>query len=107
MKLKLFIFLLSLLFTSFCFAAEVTLDWNNTPGATLYEIDMSLDYGVTWKPAVEATSKPFVYVDVPEDCLVLFRITAFNNFGQTVNRYAGAWYDHRRLLTIPKGLSAN
>lgn len=88
-------------------AASVTLDWDEVPGATVYRIEMSLDQGVTWQTPVEAKTKPFVYPDVPEDRLVLFRIGAYNNFGQTVTRHIGAWFDQRKLLPVTKGLSVH
>ena len=88
-------------------AANVKLDWDSNITGTTYKIEMSVDLGATWLAAVTATTKPFVYPNVPEDKLVLFRVSAFNNAGQTVTRHAGAWYDHRKLLPATTGLSAH
>lgn len=87
-------------------AADVTLDWDAVPGATGYKIQMSTDMGVTWSAPVDAgTTKPYVYVNVPEDRLIMFRASAYNTAAEAINKYAGVWYDHRQKLLCPTAMS--
>ena len=99
--MKKLIFLAVLLIPSFVFAADVKLDWDASAGATGYKVEMSTDLGVTWQAPILATSKPFVYPGVPEDKLILFRVSSFNAVAEATNKYAGCWYDHRQKLGYP------
>jgi len=106
--MKKFIFILILLCTTSIHAADVKLDWDVVPLATGYKIQMSTDLGVTWLASVDAKLvKPYVYTGVPEDKLVLFRISSYNVGKESLNDYAGAWYDHRKKLAAPSGVSVN
>ena len=104
MDIKKLIMLFLLIPTLTC-AADVTLDWDAVTGADGYRIEMSLDMGATWQTPVLAPTKPFLYKNVPEDKLVLFRISAFNAVAEAINKYAGCWYDHRQKLLHPTGVS--
>ena len=100
--------LILLLISSTAFAANVTLDWDAVDGATGYKIQMSTDLGANWSVPVDAgTTKPFVYVNVPEDKLVMFRIAAYNDAMDVYNYHAGVWYDHRQKLLYPSGMRSN
>ena len=103
MKKLIFLALLiiALLISPLVFAADVKLDWDASSGATGYRVEMSTDMGVTWQAPILATSKPFTYPGVPEDKLILFRVSSFNAVAEATNKYAGCWYDHRQKLGVP------
>lgn len=91
-----------------CFAADVTLDWDSVDGATGYKIQMSTDMGITWGAPIDVgVTKPFVYTNVPEDRLIMFRASAYNAVVESINKYAGVWYDHRQKLTCPVAMRSN
>ena len=86
------------------FAADVTLDWDASPGATGYKISLSRDMGGTWDAPVDAgTVKPYVYKNVPEDRVIFFKIAAYNAVATAWNNHAMAAYDHRLKLLPPSG----
>jgi len=106
--MKKFIFALSLLLVSSAWGADVKLDWDESPGASGYKIQMSTDLGVTWLAPVDAQMvKPFTYTGVPEDKLVMFRISAYNSGKESLNDWGGAWYDHRKKLSSPSGVGVS
>jgi hypothetical protein len=85
-------------------AADVTLSWDASPGATGYKISMSRDAGATWDTPIDVGQKvPYIYKDVPEDRTVLFKIAAYNTAVTVWNNYAFAAYDHRLKLLPPSG----
>jgi hypothetical protein len=105
MKQTIIFMLVILLLATNAWSADVKLDWDSVSGATGYKIQMSLDNGVTWQTAVDAKLvKPYTYLGVPEDKLVVFRVASYNAVGEAWNRYAFAAYDHRQRLSEPTAL---
>ena len=83
-------------------AADITLRFDPSVGATGYEIEMSTDLGVTWGGAQDTGgATTYTFVGVPEDMLVLFRAVAYNAAQEATRYYSGAWYDHRNLPILP------
>jgi len=87
------------------FAADVEMGWNEVADATGYKVYMSLDQGQTWEQPVDvgmAQQDPdnplrrvYTYTDVPEDRLILFKGSAYNDDGESIREWSGAWYDYR------------
>lgn len=88
-------------------AAEVTLKWDESPTATGYEIEQSVDAGATW--AMVADLPPSVCVagqcqhllTAPATGLVMFRFVAKNAAGRTVRYDAGSWHCESCLPPSP------
>lgn len=77
-----------------CQAADVTLSWDSSPNATGYKLYKSLDQGATWGPPVDVGNvTTFEYKDVEETGLILFRASAYNASAESINFWAGAWYN--------------
>ena len=77
-------------------AADVTLSWDASTGATGYKLYKSLDIGKTWDTGVDVGNvTTFEYKDVEETGLVLFRASAYNTQGEAINYWAGCWYNHK------------
>ena len=94
--MKKLIILFVILFATAAFSADVPLKWEVTPDATGYKIYMSTD-GQTWdagKDVGNVTS--YLYKDVPEDKMILFKGSAYNANGEEIKHWAGVWYDHTK-----------
>ena len=79
-------------------AADVSLEWDAVVGATGYKLYTSYDLGATWEVPTDVTAVTVIEVTgVPEDKLVLFRVSAYDVDGESIRLEAGAWYDHRLL----------
>jgi len=98
------VLVLGLSFTSY--AANVSLEWLPEEGATGYRIYKSEDLGVTWDAGIDVeASTSIVYQDVREDAMVLFKVSAYNDSGESVAHWRGCWYDHRLMpVGYPSGL---
>jgi hypothetical protein len=83
-------------------AANLTLTWTPVTGATGYTLYQSSDGGVTWTKGPTAAAPPMA-VQVPDDKLILFRLSATNATQETINYTKGAWYDGA-LNLAPTGL---
>ncbi|MHA2068572.1 MAG: fibronectin type III domain-containing protein [Candidatus Thorarchaeota archaeon] len=80
------------------FSADITLYWNAVPNADGYRIYKSIDGGQTWNSGI--TVGPYTscfYFNVEEDITVLFRVSAYNEAGESVRNESGAWYNHSWL----------
>lgn len=90
-------------------AADVPLKWDPSPGATGYKVFMSTDQGETWLTPMDIGNvTAFTYTNVLEDRLILFKASAYNEGGEAVRTWSGAWYDHRKKpLTPPAGQGIN
>jgi len=76
-------------------AAEVTLKWEASADATGYKVYKSLDSGTTWDAGVDVGDvTEYIYTGVEETGLVLFRVSAYNSFGETISYWSGAFYNH-------------
>jgi hypothetical protein len=86
-------------------AADISLTWDPSPGATGYMIAMSTDMGATWQTPIDVKLvRPYAYLNVPEDKMLIFKAGAYNSTGVTAwNNYAFAAYDHRHRLAPPTG----
>ena len=102
---KLLLILVLVLFPVFCFAADVTLEWDIAEGATSYKIQMSTDLGLTWAEERDAGSETtFVWTGAPDTGLLLFRAVASNAVGETARTWSGAFYNGDwRLPDSPGG----
>ena len=99
---KLFLILaMVLLLPVLCFSADLNLKWEASQGATGYKLYMSTDMGTTWQaPQDVGNVLTYTYVGVPDNVLVLFRVSAYNAVGEIITTDRGAWYDGRK--TLPK-----
>ena len=97
--MKIVIVLAILLMTTFSNAADLTLKWEASSGATGYRIYMSIDLGVTWlAPKDVGNVLTYIYLTVPDTTLVLFRLGAYNAAGEQLTSDRGCWYDGRKSL---------
>jgi len=100
------LFILAMCFCSTAFAADVSLVWDPSDGATSYEIEMLS--GEDWNTAESRTGtiEPnFIWTDAPEDKLLLFRCSAINQSGKTTKTTSGAWYHGGwKLSPSPTGI---
>lgn len=75
-------------------AADVPVAWNASQGATGYKIQMSTDNGATWSAGVDVGNvTAYTLLGVPDSGLILFRGLAYNDVGDAVNAWSGAWYN--------------
>jgi hypothetical protein len=88
-----------ILSASLAAAGEVTLQWNESTGATSYPISMSVDNGATWAeiaevaPAANCTGGRCALIyTAPDNQFVLFRYGARNAVGDAVRYREGAWH---------------
>lgn len=96
--------LAALLFsTSLAYADAVTFNWSTVTGATSYKLYQSADLGVTWTVIV-TTGTPPISLNVPADKLYLYRVSAINATGETIQTSHGTWYNGL-WETAPKQLT--
>ena len=82
-------------YIGFANAADVKLAWDANSESDLagYKVYMSVDHGATWAPGVDVGSvTAHTYPDVSDTGLILFRVSAYNTYGETIRYEAGAWY---------------
>jgi len=93
------------LFPIISFAADITLQWDTSTGASGYKIYKSEDMGATWDIGIDVGNvTTYVYPNVAEDKMVLFRASSYNSSGESIRFEAGVWYDKRKLPpTKPSG----
>ena len=76
------------------YAGTATLEWNKVDRAKGYKIYASTDLGKTWGDGLDVgdvvTHK---YENLPDTTIVLFRISAYNDSGETIRHEFGAWYN--------------
>ena len=94
---------------SFGYAADVSLKWDASVGATGYKIYKSEDLGVTWSALVDVGNvTTYTYLNIIETKMVLFKVSAYNSLGESVRHWSGAWYDHtKRPILTPGGTGIN
>lgn len=100
-----FVILVFIFMVSPGLAADVTLKWDPSAGATGYKIQKSADLGVTWAVAVDVGNViTYTYTNVEENALVIFRASAYNAAGESVRSWSGAWFDGRKKpVSAPSG----
>ena len=103
------IIILFLTLTVPVFAADINLRWDPVVGAAGYKIYKSLDLGVTWSPGMDVGNiTTSAVLNVEENILVLFRVSAYNSIEEAIRTEYGAWYDHRKKpIPKPSGLGIN
>lgn len=65
-------------------AADFTLKWDASPGATGYRIYQSVDMGATWTMIQEVGAVTEVALTGQPDTLTLYRAGAFNSMGEAI-----------------------
>jgi len=94
MKKMLAVLAMVLMFTGTAFAADVQLKWDASADATGYIVYKSLDNGATWDAGIDVGNvTEYICTGVEEDCLVLFRVGAYNTSGEGISYWSGAWYN--------------
>ena len=69
-------------------AADLPMAWDASAGATGYKVYVSVDNGATWDAGVDVGNvTTYTYLNVPEDGLILFRVSAYNTSGAEGIRY--------------------
>lgn len=72
---------------------NVRLKWDASANATGYKLYMSTNKSGSWNTGKDVGNvTSFVYPDVPNAGLVLFRASAYNNHGEAISFTAGTWY---------------
>ncbi len=92
------------IFPSLIWAADVTLKWDmpkTTAPFSGFRIYQSDDGGKTWAflREVNATARTCKLIDVADDHLIMWRVSAFNHKQEAVRTDSGAWYNG--LWVIP------
>ena len=72
-------------------AADITLKWDASQGATGYRIYRSVDMGATWTMVQEVGAVTEFALTGQPDALTLYRVGAFNSLGDAIRYDAGAW----------------
>ena len=88
---KLFLLLVLMLFASPVWAADFTLKWDASPGATGYRIYRSVDMGATWTMVQETGNVTEFALTGQPDTLTLYRAGAFNGAGEQIRWDAGVF----------------
>ena len=103
---KKLIYIISILvmFVSLACAANVDLAWNSVQDADGYKLYMSQDSGLTWDTGVDVGDVTiYTYQNVPDVGLVLFRVGAYNENGETLRSWSGAWWNSEWQPPTPAG----
>lgn len=86
-------------------AADLNLAWDASTGATGYKVQISTDQGATWGEARDTgNATTFTWTGAPDTGLTLFRVSAYNGQGETINYTKGAW--HNGSWTVPAAATA-
>lgn len=94
-RLLIYSMIVFLLFTNIALAVDATLAWEVSEGSTGYKIYKSLDNGVTWDTGIDVGNVTnYLYTGIEETGLVLFRVSAYNTAGDTINYWSGAWFNY-------------
>ena len=92
--MKRLIFILALFFALPAFAGEVTLRWdaNPEPDVMGYRVYQSDDLGQTWQRVAD-TNSTSATLTVPDDKMILFKVSAYDGTYETVRNESGVWYN--------------
>jgi nitrogen fixation protein FixH len=81
------------LFPTLALAADVTMTWEASTGATGYKIQVSSDAGTTWGEVRDAGNvTAYTWLAAPATGLHLFRVSAYNSSGEAIRTHSGVWY---------------
>ncbi|GAF73740.1 unnamed protein product [marine sediment metagenome] len=81
--------------TGTAFAVDATLNWEASSDSIGYKIFKSLDLGVTWDDGIDVGNvTTYLYTNIEETGLVIFRVSAYNTAGETVTYWSGAWFNY-------------
>ena len=82
-----------LLLTGTAMAADVELQWTSAALATGYKIYTSTDNGANWDAGLDVGNvTAYELIGVPDTGLVMWRISAYNTYGETITSWQGGWY---------------
>ena len=85
-------------------AADVNLNWDASAGATGYKIYKSEDLRTTWDVGIDVGNViTYTYMGVREDGPVDFRVSAYNETGEAIRYWSGAWYDKTKMPPADPG----
>ena len=91
---KLLMTIACVLLVSTASAADIHLKWDPSTGATGYKLYMSTDNGQTWDAGSDVGNVTEVAAfTVPDDQLVLIRVSAYNAQGESIRYDAGVFYN--------------
>ena len=93
-KLLLSLFLV-LMIGSSAFAAQVLVKWQPSERAKGYKIYISDDNGQSWTVLEDdiPQNQTQAVIEVPDHKLILIRVSAYNDFGETINSASGAFFN--------------
>lgn len=80
------------------YAGQLEISWQAVSGATGYKLSQSIDQGTTWTQIGDVTTIQTT-ITVPDDKLVLIRVSAYNTAGESIRLTSGIWYDRRQDKT--------
>lgn len=93
MKKILAVLAMVLMFCGSALAADVELKWQAAALATGYKIYQSTDTGATWDAGVDVGNvTEYTLTGVPDTGLVMWRLSAYNAYGETITSWQGGWY---------------
>ena len=74
-------------------ADDVKLKWDPTINATGYKIYSSQDMGKTWDTGIDTNgATEYLMMGVSDTGKVLFRVSAYNEHGESIRYTAGVWF---------------
>lgn len=82
-------------------SADVNLKWEASAEATGYKIYKSTGFSIvdsqlvfTWDAGIDVNNvTEYTYVGVQETQFVIFKVSAYNAIGETINEWSGAFYN--------------
>ena len=92
MKKVIVIILVILAVSTVSLAGEIKINWNSEGQADGYKVYQTLDSGNTWHEILD-TNSTNATLTMPEHGLVLLRISAYNQNGETIRTSSGIWYN--------------
>ena len=93
MKKVLAILAMVLMLCTPALAADVELQWEPAALATGYKIYTSTDNGATWDAGLDVGNvTTYELTGVPDTGLIMWRLSAYNGYGETITSWQGGWY---------------
>ena len=84
--------LVTLAISTVVWAGEIEINWKSEGQANGYKVYQTLDNGNSWQEIID-TNSTNATLTMPEHGLVLLRISAYNQSGETIRTSSGIWYN--------------
>ena len=84
--------MVTLAISTVVWAGEIKINWNSEGQADGYKVYQSTSNGDIWQEILD-TNSTNATLTMPEHGLVLLRISAYNQNGETIRTSSGIWYN--------------